>query len=92
MLIKKIQGIGEVEETTACPVPSTINGRVMIQYERSGVPSRISRWPTAISLPLTVLSFSANYAASGNFAILSNLTGLSAKLQLLDDSLVVDSH
>lgn len=66
-----------------------INGRVMIQYERSGVPSRISRWPTAVSLPL-IVSFSANYATA-NSAILSNLTGLSAKLQLLDDFLVVDS-
>jgi len=42
---------------------SVINGRVMIQYVRSGVPSRILRWPTAISSPpIVLLSFSTNCA------------------------------
>lgn len=33
---------------------SVINGRVMIQYEGSGVPSQISRWPTT-TFPLSLL-------------------------------------
>lgn len=68
---------------------SAINGRVMIQYERSGVPSRISRWPTAISLPSIVLLFPSANCDGRNSAILSNLTGLPAKLLLPDDFPIV---
>lgn len=44
---------------------SVINGRVMIQYEGSGVPSQISRWPTTTfplspsALSLFLLHFSS---------------------------------
>lgn len=56
---KKINGAKEENRCSLVPcATSVINDRVMIQYERSDVPSRISRWPTAIPL-LLLLYFEA---------------------------------